>query len=116
MAGQTELLIASNPDRESRLPYLLRVPLGEGIVLRAAGTWPRTNALYCHPVPSQEWPAAPDIIEQVTLRSCVRRGAAINLVADRARDNRSQLVSLPPEAATRCSGSHRAPANRRPPR
>jgi hypothetical protein len=87
-----QLLIARNPDGDSALPYLLRVPLGEGIVLRTAGTWPRTKALYCYAVPSIEWPAAPDIIEQVPLRSCVRRGAAIDLVADRARENRSQLV------------------------
>jgi hypothetical protein len=87
-----ELLIATNPDPESRLGYLLRIPLGDGIVLRAAGTWPRTNALYCHPVGAEEWPAAPNIVERVPLRSCVRRGAAIDLIAARARENRSQLV------------------------
>jgi hypothetical protein len=90
--GSDELLIARNPDQESRLGYLLRVPLGEGIVLRTAGTWPRTNALYCHPVPLSEWPADPDVVERVALRSCVRRGAAIDLVAERPRENRSQLV------------------------
>ena len=31
-------------------------------------------------------------MERVALRSCVRRGAAIDLVLDRARENRSQLV------------------------
>ena len=41
-----ELLIATNPEPDSTLAYLLRVPLGEGIVLRTAGTWPRTKALY----------------------------------------------------------------------
>lgn len=87
-----ELLIAHNPDPDSTLAYLLRVPLGDGIVLRTAGTWPRTKALYCYPVPSTEWPADADIVERVTLRSCVRRGAAIDLVLDRARENRSQLV------------------------
>ena len=87
-----ELLIAGNPDPESRLPYLLRLPLGEGMVFRTSGTWPRTSALYCHPVPAGEWPARPDIVERVALRSCRRRGAAIDLVLDRARENRSQLV------------------------
>jgi hypothetical protein len=90
--GGVQLLIARNPDPESRLPYLLRVPLGAGLVFRTAGTWPRTNALYCHPVPEDEWPTAPEIVEQVPVRSCVRRGAAIDLVLDRARENRSQLV------------------------
>lgn len=88
----TELLIATNPDPDSSLAYLLRVPLGQGIVLRTSGTWPRTKALYCYPVPADEWPEAPDIVERVPLRSCTRRGAAIDLVAARSRENRSQLV------------------------
>jgi hypothetical protein len=88
----SELLIATNPNSDSRLAYLLRVPLGEGIVLRTSGTWPRTNALYCYPVPAEEWPVVPEIVERVPLRSCVRRGAAIDIVADRSRENRSQLV------------------------
>jgi len=88
----SELLIATNPDADSRLAYLLRVPLGEGIVLRTSGTWPRTKALYCYPVPAEEWPVVPEIVERVPLRSCVRRGAAIDIVADRSRETRSQLV------------------------
>jgi hypothetical protein len=87
-----ELLIAINPDRDSRLAYLMRVPFGEGIVFRTAGTWPRTKALYCYPVPAEEWPADPDIVERVPLSSCARRGAAIDLIAARARESRSQLV------------------------
>ena len=87
-----ELLIASNPDPDSRLPYLLRLPLGGGMVFRTSGTWPRTKALYCYPVPRSEWPQAPDIVERVPLRSCARRGAAIDLVLDRSRENRSQIV------------------------
>ncbi len=88
----TELLIAANPDPESSLAYLLHVPLGGGIVLRTSGTWPRTKALYCYPVPPEEWPEDPDVVERVPLRSCTRRGAAIDLVATRSRENRSQLV------------------------
>jgi len=88
----SELLIAANPDSDSRLAYLLRVPLGEGIVLRTSGTWPRTKALYCYPVPPEAWPVVPEIVERVPLRSCVRRGAAIDIVADRSRENRSQIV------------------------
>ncbi len=87
-----ELLIAVNPDPDSRLPYLMRLPLGGGMVFRTSGTWPRTKALYCYPASAQEWPADPDIVERVGLRSCVRRGAAIDLVLDRGRENRSQLV------------------------
>ncbi len=87
-----ELLIAANPDPESKLRYLMRLPVSGGMVFRTAGTWPRTTALYCYPVPAEEWPADPQIVERVPLRSCVRRGAAIDLVLDRGRENRSQLV------------------------
>jgi hypothetical protein len=87
-----ELLIALNPVAESSLPYLLRVPLGEGLVLRTAGTWPRTKALYCYPVPPDQWPADPQIVERVPLVTCTRRGAAIDIVARRSREKRSQLV------------------------
>jgi hypothetical protein len=87
-----ELLIAVNPDPDSRLPYLMRLPLAGGMVFRTSGRWPRTTALYCYPVPIQEWPAGPEIVERVRLRSCVRRGAAIDLVLDRGRENRSQPV------------------------
>ncbi len=90
--GAVELLIAVNPDPDSRLPYLLRLPLGGGMVFRTSGTWPRTKALYCYPMPASEWPDDPEIVERVGLRSCVRRGAAIDLVLDRRRENRSQLV------------------------
>ena len=87
-----DLLIVSNPDPESRLPYLMRVPLGDGLVFRTAGTWPRTKALFCYPVGIEEWPSEPDIVEQVPVRSCERRGASIDLILARSRENRSQLV------------------------
>jgi ERCC4-type nuclease len=87
-----ELVIVRNPDPDSRLPYLLRVPLGEGLVFRTSGTWPRTKALYCHPVPVGEWPAEPELVETIELRACQRRGAAVDVVASRSRENRSQIV------------------------
>lgn len=95
MASKTravELLIARNPDSDSTLPYLLRLPIGKGLVFRTKGTWPRTNALYCHPVEATEWPEHPDILERVPLLACSRRGAAIDVVADRGREQRSQIV------------------------
>jgi hypothetical protein len=60
--GPVELLIATNPDPDSTLPFLLRLPIGDGLVFRTKGTWPRTSALYCHPVPDSEWPDEPDIV------------------------------------------------------
>jgi hypothetical protein len=87
-----QLVIARNPDPDSALPFLLRVPLGGGLVFRTSGTWPRVKALYCYPMAVSEWPADPEIVEEVGVRSCVRRGPAIDLVLDRGRENRSQIV------------------------
>ncbi|MEY4231122.1 MAG: hypothetical protein RLZZ362_1971 [Actinomycetota bacterium] len=83
-------MIARNPDEGSTLPYLVRLPLGTGVVLKVRDTWPRTAKVYCHP--AEAWPAEPDIVERVPVRSCVRRGASIDLVLDRGRENRSQFV------------------------
>src|SRR4051812_39223836 len=88
-----EVLIARNPDDGSRLPYLLRVPQPDGdLVFRTSGMWPRVKALYCHPVPIDQWPGEAEILERLPLRSCHRRGAAIDVIVDRGRENRSQLV------------------------
>lgn len=87
-----ELLIARNPDPDSSLPYLLRVPLGNGLVFRARDVWPRTSAVYLHPVWPDEWPDEPDIVDRARVRHCARRGAAIDLLLDRGRENRSQIV------------------------
>ena len=97
-----ELLIAANPDADSRLPFLLRVPLpGGDLLFRTAGTWPREKALFAYPVPLDEWPEVPVIVETVLLRSCQRRGAAIDVIADRSRHNRSQSIrrSDPPQTS-----------------
>ncbi|MHB1536002.1 MAG: ERCC4 domain-containing protein, partial [Acidimicrobiales bacterium] len=87
-----ELMIARNPDPDSTLPYLLWLPLAGGLVFRTKDTWPRTAALYCHPVPVAEWPEQPDIIERVELQACTRRGGAIDVIAKRGREQRSQIV------------------------
>ena len=86
-----DFLIARNPDEESSLPYLVRIPLGSnGIVLKVRETWPRTTKVYCHR--ADEWPVDADVVERVPTRTCTRRGAAIELVLDRGRENRSQFV------------------------
>ena len=87
-----ELLIARNPDPVSTLPYLLLVPIGSGLVFRTKDTWPRTSALYCHPVDATAWPEVPDVVERIPLLACMRRGAAIDVVAALSRENRSQIV------------------------
>lgn len=86
-----EFVIARNPDESSALPYLIRLPLGQrGVALKARETWPRTNKVYCHR--ADHWPDDVEVLERVPVRSCVRRGAAIDLVLDRAREHRSQFV------------------------
>jgi hypothetical protein len=86
-----DFVIARNPDPHSTLPFLVRIPVGElGIVLKVRDTWPRTSKVYCHRAPG--WPDDPEIVERVPVRSCVRRGAAIDLVLDRGRESRSQFV------------------------
>jgi len=84
-------VVARNPEELSKLPYLIRLPLpGGAVILKARDSWPRTARVYCHP--ADDWPANPDILEEVSVRSCIRRGAAIDLVLDRSRENRSQVV------------------------
>jgi hypothetical protein len=85
-------VVARNPDPESSLPYLVRLPLGdEPLVLKARETWPRTSKVYCHRA-EEGWPTDPDVVEEVPVRSCARRGTAVDLVLARARENRSQIV------------------------
>jgi hypothetical protein len=83
-------LIARNPEPDSTLPYLLYVPVGSGLVLKARDTWPRTSRIYCHRV--EAWPADPEIVDEVGVIECQRRGIAVDLVLDRKRESRSQFV------------------------
>ena len=42
-----DFLIARNPEADSTLPFLVRIPLGaDGIVLKARETWPRTSKVW----------------------------------------------------------------------
>jgi len=91
IVGVEDFVVARNPEEGSSLPFLVRLPLATGaVLLKARETWPRTAKVYCHP--AVEWPAEPDIVERVAVQSCVRRGAAIDLVLERGRENRSQFV------------------------
>lgn len=86
-------LVAKNPDTDSTLPYLLRLPLGpDGLVLKARETWPRTSKVYCHRAAEGELHDELEIVDDVPVRSCVRRGVAVDLVLDRGREQRSQFV------------------------
>ncbi len=90
-ATRPRLLIARNPDPDSKLPYLLRLPIDGGLILKARDTWPRTARVFCARAP-EGWPEMPEIVEDVAVVSCVRRGIAMDIVLDRPREYRSQLV------------------------
>lgn len=89
--SRREFVVGRNPDPASSLPYLLLIPVEpDPVVLKAREPWPTTTKVYCHA--ADGWPDDVTIVERVPVRSCVRRGAAIDLVLDRSRLNRSQFV------------------------
>src|SRR3954449_10871338 len=89
---ERRFVVARNPDEESSLPYLLRIPLGRGLVLKAAEPWPVSSRVYCHPLDDPGPEVALEVLEEVGVRMCAWRGRAVDLVLDRARHNRSQFV------------------------
>jgi hypothetical protein len=84
-------VVARNPDRDSRLPYLVRLPIDGGLILKVRDPWPRTSRVFCARVEGA-WPSEAEIVEDVPVTLCRRRGVAIDLVLDRPRENRSQFV------------------------
>ncbi len=89
---ERRFIVARNPDPESSLPYLLQVPAGGGLVLKAAEPWPVSSRVYCHPLDSVPDASELDVLEEVGVRMCAWHGRAVDLVLDRAQHNRSQFV------------------------
>ncbi len=89
--GVEPFLIAENPDPDSSLPYLLRLPIEGGLALKAKEPWPRGSRVYCHRVDGG-WPDDVPVVEEVPVKLCRRRGSAIDLVLDRRSNQRSQFV------------------------
>src|SRR5919107_5184890 len=83
---------ARNPDEESSLPYLLQVPVGGGLLLKAAEPWPLSSRVYCHPLDPLGDDVDLDVLEEVGVRMCAWRGRAVDLVLERSQHNRSQFV------------------------
>jgi hypothetical protein len=84
-------VVARNPDPDSRLPYLVPLPIDGGLILKVRDTWPRTSRVFCARV-EDGWPAYVEVLEEVPVTLCRRRGVAIDLVLERPRENRSQFV------------------------
>lgn len=91
MSEQAVFVVARNPEEDTRLPFLLRIPVENGVVLKARETWPTVSRVYCHPFDGA-WPEDAEVIEEVPVLSCRRRGGAVDLVLDRPRLRRSQFV------------------------
>jgi hypothetical protein len=89
--GPDRFLVVRNPDSSSSLPYLVRLPIDGGLILKVRDTWPKTARVYCHPHPGP-WPDGAEIVEETPIVVCNRRGPAIDLVLDRPRQDRSQFV------------------------
>jgi hypothetical protein len=85
-------IVARNPDANSRLPFLLRLPIDGGLWLKARESWPRASRVYCHPCDRLLDVERLDIVERVRTIACERRGPAIDLVLDRSVNRRAQFV------------------------
>ena len=83
--------VARNPDPDSRLPYLLWLPVDGGLVLKARDTWPRANRVFCAQ-DGTPWDESAGLVDESNVVLCRRRGAAIDLVLDRQQLARSQFV------------------------
>ncbi len=83
--------VARNSDANSKLPYLISLPVGQGLVLKAREPWPRYARVFCSEV-SSGWDESAELIDDAPVLLCRRRGAAIDLVLDRPRLARSQFV------------------------
>lgn len=84
-------MVARNPQEDSHLPYLVRLPVDGGLVLKVRETWPRAARVYCHPF-EEPWPEEAEVVDQAPVSVCRRRGAAIDLVLARPSLSRSQFV------------------------
>lgn len=91
MPSAARFIVARNPDPASSLPFLLCLPVEGGLVLKAREAWPTSSRVYCHPA-GTELPPDAEVLEDVPVRVCRRRGSAIDLVLDRGRNNRAQFV------------------------
>ena len=83
--------VVRNPDPDSRLPFLLWLPIEGGLVLKARESWPRATRVFCAEG-GTPWDESSELVDDAQVVLCRRRGAAIDLVLDRAQLARSQFV------------------------
>ncbi|HEX6538216.1 MAG TPA: ERCC4 domain-containing protein [Candidatus Dormibacteraeota bacterium] len=83
--------VARNPDRDSRLPFLIWLPVDGGLVLKAREPWPRAARVFCSSE-GTPWDDGAGLVDEAEVLLCRRRGAAIDLVLNRPQLARSQFV------------------------
>lgn len=89
--GMETFLVARNPEPDSKLPYLVRLPVDGGMVLKVKDTWPRASRVFCYLI-DEEWDPCLEVVDEASVLICRRRGAAIDLVLDRPNLARSQFI------------------------
>jgi hypothetical protein len=84
-------LVVRNSDPEPSLPFLVHLPVDGGLVLKVRASWPTTARVYCHAFDGA-WPDPAELVENVAVVLCRRRGPALDLILDRPQQARSQFV------------------------
>ncbi len=75
----------------TRLPVVIGLPLGGAeLVLATRAAWPVDKDLFCVELPA--WPDDVEHVEHVSVASCRRVGASVQLVLDRGQRRRSMFV------------------------
>lgn len=87
-----ELIIARNPKPDSRLPYIVCLPVpGRGpVVLATSATWPGPKDLFC--LELDGWPETAEEVQRVPVQACWQAGQAVHLVVRRRQRRRSIFV------------------------
>ena len=104
--GRDQRLCMSHPDPESRLPYMIWLPIDSGLVLKARETWPRASRFFCAQ-DATPWNESGGVLDDVPVVLCRRRGAAIDQVLDRASLLHSQFVFPQDVGGPRSGGKRR---------
>jgi hypothetical protein len=90
-----EFLVARNPDCDSSLPFLIAVPLEDKTCwFKAADSYPRGHRVFCAPYGATPAINELEVVERIPIVLCCKRGKAIDLVLNRAKNRRSQFVTV----------------------
>src|SRR5207244_11180368 len=83
--------VARNPDPNSSLPYLIWLPVDGSLVVNAKETWPRAARVFCAQ-DVRPWDDSRELLDDVGVKLCRRRGAAIDRILDPPKLPRSQSI------------------------